>query len=97
MDANQIAKICALFIVIEEKLSQSTLNIMKWHKSGKEEKVCLKEEMSGKWKVMGQNVGISNAKLDGFQGDNTSRMDSVISEWISRTCEKVTKLYSCIM
>ena len=55
--------------------------------------VKLKEEISVQWRRIGQNVGIGDAKLTGFedkhQKDNEKCMDSVITEWISKTSEKV--------
>ena len=50
--------------------------------------------MSVKWKRMGQNLKImTDAKLKGFvdkhRGDNEECMDSVITEWFSKTSEKV--------
>ena len=66
---------------------------MEWRKNGKERKLCLKEEMSVKWKEMGQNLGIGDAKLEGFQGkhlgDIHKCMDSVITEWIRTTSDRV--------
>ena len=50
--------------------------------------------MSVKWKKIGQNLEImTNAKLKGFKdehlGNNEECMDSVITEWFSKTSEKV--------
>ena len=66
---------------------------MKWRKNGDKKTLRLKEMMSVKWKKMGQNLNITSAKLTGFevkyQKDNEECMDSVITEWFSRTSEKV--------
>ena len=59
----------------------------------KNNKVKLKEDMSVKWRQMGQNVGISDAKLKEFadehQKNNRNCMDSVITEWINKTSDMV--------
>ena len=59
----------------------------------KNNKVKLKEDMSVKWRQMGQNVGIGDAKLTGFDNkhhqDYEMCMDSVITEWINKTSDMV--------
>ena len=67
---------------------------MEWRKkNGVKKTLRLKEMMSVKWKEMGQNLIITDAKLKGFEdkhrGDNEECMDSVITEWFSKTSEKV--------
>ena len=62
---------------------------MKWRAPSGEEKVLrLKEEMSVKWRELGQNVGISDAKLTGFnrefQCSNEDCMNAVITEWMQK-------------
>ena len=55
-------------ITIDEEITHSKLNLVQWKNN--EKKVRLKEEMSVKWKEMGQNVSISDAVLQGYRGDN---------------------------
>ena len=38
---------------------------------------------------MGQNLDISDAVLQGYQGDNIECMDKVITKWKSKGHEKV--------
>ena len=69
---------------------------MKWRKNGKEKTCRLKDEMSKKWKRIGQNVGISDAILHGYwtsYHDNQECINSVINEWISKTSEKVRPFF----
>ena len=72
-----------------EDVTSGKLNIMKWRAPSGEEKVLrLKEEMSVKWRELGQNVGISDAKLTGFNREFQCSiemcMDSVSQEWIKK-------------
>ena len=46
--------------------------------------------MSLKWKEIGENLDIDDAELQGCQGDNIQRMDSVITKWKSKTHKKVS-------
>ena len=67
---------------------------LRWRAPSGEEKVLkLKEEMSVKWRELGQNVGISNAKLTGFQEfhlrSNIDCMDAVIIEWMQKGSQEV--------
>ena len=66
---------------------------MKWKKNGDKETLRLKKEMSTKWKEIGQNLKMTDATLTGFEdkhrGHNEKCMDSVITEWFSKTSEKV--------
>ena len=52
--------------------------------------------MSVVWWTLGQNIGISNAELSGFQQfhqNSTGKcMDSVIQKWIEKGSPKVKKL-----
>ena len=62
---------------------------MKWRAPNGEEKVLrLKGEMSVKWRELGQNVGISDARLTGiriFHSDsNEECMNTVTQEWIQK-------------
>ena len=72
-----------------KEISQDKLNLMKY----KSIEVKLKEEMSLRWRQLGQNVGIGDAKLTGFedkhQKDNEKCIDSVITEWIHKTSKMV--------
>ena len=82
---------------LEKELSQDKLNIIKWRAASGEDKVLsLKQEMSVVWWTLGQNVGISNAELSGFQQfhqNSTGKcMDSVIQKWIEKGSPKVKKL-----
>ena len=44
------------------------LNIIKWRdENGVDQRLSLLEDMSMKWKPWGETVGISAAKLDGFE------------------------------
>ena len=84
---------------LEKELSQAKLNIVKWRAPSGEDKVLrLKQEMSVIWWTLGQNVGISNAELSGFQQfhqNSTGKcMDSVIQKWIGKGSPKVKKLYA---
>ena len=48
--------------------------------------------MSTDWYTLGQNVKISDSKLDGFKekhGDNEARMNAVFKEWIKIDSKKV--------
>ena len=74
---------------IDEEITQSKLNLIQWKKNDKERDVRLKEEMSVKWKEMGQNVGISDAVLQGYRGDNIECMDKVITKWKTKGHKKV--------
>ena len=81
---------------LEKELSQPKLNIIKWRAPCGEDKVLrLKQEMSVVWWTLGQNVGISNAELSGFQQfhqNSTGKcMDSVIQKWIEKGSPKVKK------
>ena len=62
-----------------------------------EKNLSLKVEMSGKWREIGQNVEIGDAKLKNFasmhQGDNEMCMNNVITEWIDVTSKKVHNNY----
>ena len=67
---------------------------MEWRrKNGNKDTLPLKEMMSVKWKKMGQNLKITDAKLKGFddkhRGDKEECMDSVITEWFKKTSDKV--------
>ena len=78
-----------LLLLFIEDVTSGKLNIMKWRAPSGEEKVLrLKEEMSVKWRELGQNVGISDAKLTDFQAfhlrSNGMCMDSVSQEWIKK-------------
>ena len=80
-----------------KELSQPKLNVIKWRAPSGEDKVLrLKQEMSVVWWTLGQNVGISNAELSGFQQfhqNSTGKcMDSVIQKWIGKGSPKVKKL-----
>ena len=62
---------------------------MKWRAPNGEEKVLrLNEKMSVKWRELGQNVGISDARLTGFRTfhscSNEECMNSVTQEWIQK-------------
>ena len=75
---------------------------MKWRAPNGEEKVLkLKEEMSVKWRELGQNVGISDAKLTDFhenQHSNVKCMDSVSQEWIKMgSHQKVELVMLCLV
>ena len=78
-----------MLFYIDEEISQSKLNLIKWKKNGEEKKVHLKKEMSVKWKEMGQNINISDAVLQGYEGNNMERMNEVIIEWKSKGHKKV--------
>ena len=87
-----------------EDVTSSKLNIMKWraHASGEEKVLRLKEEMSVKWRELGQNVGISDAKLTDFQEfhlrSNGKCMDSVSQEWIKKgSHQKVELVVLCLI
>ena len=84
-------------LFLEKELSQPKLNIIKWRAPSGEDKVLrLKQEMSVVWWTLGQNIGISNAELSGFQQfhqNSTGKcMDSVIQKWIEKGSPKVKKL-----
>ena len=70
---------------------------MKWMSPCGEEKVLrLKEEMSVKWRELGQNVGVSEAKLAGFRSahlDPEECMNAVIQAWIEKGSQKVILKY----
>ena len=89
--SRSVAKVAIAYccIIIDEELTQSKLNLIQWKKDGKKEKVRLKEEMSVKWKEMGQNVNISDAVLKGYRGNNIECMDEVITKWKNKTHDKV--------
>ena len=74
--------------MLKKEFTSAKLNIMKWRApSGEEKDLRLKEEMSIKWRELGQNVGISNAKLTGFrefQRSNEDCMDAVTVEWMQK-------------
>ena len=74
---------------------------MKWRSPCGEEKVLrLKEEMSVKWRELGQNVGVSEAKLDGFRHshlDPEECMNAVIQAWIEKGSQKVILKYHVIV
>ena len=85
---------CCYLVLDENITGQSQLNCMEWRKKNGDKKTLrLKEMMSVKWKEMGQNLIITDARLKGFEdkywGDNEACMDSVITEWFSKTSEKV--------
>ena len=68
---------------------------MKWRSPcGEDLLLRLKEEMSVKWRELGQNVGVSNAKLAGFRHshlDPVECMNDVIQAWIEKGSQKVNK------
>ena len=75
---------------------------MKWRAPSGEEKVLkLKEDMSVKWRELGQNVGISDAKLSGFQTFHHCSiemcMDSVSQEWIKKGFHQKVCIMSCVV
>ena len=75
--------------MVEKELSQHKLNIIKWRAPSGEDKVLrLKQEMSAKWRTLGQNIGISDAELDGFEQShlksNEKCVNSVIQKWIEK-------------
>ena len=80
-------------------IGQSQLNCMEWRKSGNKKTRRLKEVMSKKWKEMGQNLKISDAKLTGFEdkhrGDNEKCMNSVITEWFEKTSDNFKVYHDC--
>ena len=86
-----------LLLLFIEDATSGKLNIMKWRAPCGEEKVLrLKEEMSIKWRELGQNVGISDAKLTDFQEfhlrSNGMCMDSVSQEWIKKGSHQKVEL-----
>ena len=74
---------------------------MKWRSSSGEEKVLrLKEEMSVKWRELGQNVGVSEAKLSGFRHSHLypeECVNAVIQAWIEKGSQKVILKYHVIV
>ena len=55
--------------------------MLKWKDSSGEDKVVkIKEEMSAKWMKLGQNMGISDAKLIGFKSSNNNNTDECIND-----------------
>ena len=84
--------------MLKKEFTSGKLNIMKWRAPSGEEKVLrLKEEMSVKWRELGQNVGISNAKLTGFQEFHLRSiidcMDAVIIEWMQKGSQEVNCMH----
>lgn len=79
---------------IENTIASRELNTLKWKApSGKDEVLKLKEEMSGKWFMIGSTVGLSDAKLKGFRQArmNISEdcMNEVIRVWIQKMSVEV--------
>ena len=80
---------------LEKELTQYQLNFITWGaRSGEEKKVLrLKQEMSVNWRMLGQNIGISDAELEGFWQFHFNSpihcMDSIIQKWIQRGSLKV--------
>ena len=65
----------------------SRLSIIKWRdENGADHKLRLLQEMSVKWKEWGETVGISAAKLDGFERQyhfsNKDCMGAAAREWL---------------
>ena len=76
----------------EQEISHSQLNIIKWRSPSGEEILRLKEEMSVKWRELGQNVGVSESKLAGFRHshlDPEECVNAVIQAWIEKGSQKV--------
>ena len=92
-----------LLLFTEKDVTSGKLNIMKWRAPSGEKKVLrLKEEMSIKWRELGQNVGISDAKLTDFQDfflrSNGKCMDSVSQKWIKKgSHQKVELVVLCLI
>ena len=82
--------LCFVYNII---IGKPILNFIRWRKCNEEKSCCLKEEMSVKWREIGQNVGIGDAILEGFWDgsccDNQKCMNSVITEWNRKSSEEV--------
>ena len=81
--------------MLKKEFTSAKLNNIKWRApSGEENVLRLKEEMSVKWRELGQNVAISNAKLTGFKcSDNVDYMDAVTVEWMQKGSQKVNCMH----
>ena len=75
-------------------MTLSRLSIIKWRdENGVDHKLRLLEEMSVKWKEWGETVGISAAKLDGFERQyhfsNKDCMSAAVREWLQMDSREV--------
>ena len=77
-------------IYIDEEITHSKLNLMQWEKNHEVKNARLKEEMSIKWKEIGQNLDISDAVLCGYQGHHLDGMNMVITKWKDKAHKKVS-------
>ena len=80
--------------MLKKEFTSAKLNIMRWRAPSDEEKVLkLKEEMSVEWWELGQNVGISDSNLTGFQQElhhsNKKCMNAVTLEWMQKGSQEV--------
>lgn len=79
--------------VLESRVTVPRLNIIKWRDQSGDQKLNLQEEMSVKWKTWGETVGISTARLDGFelqhQHRNMDCMGEVVRAWIQMDSPEV--------
>ena len=80
--------------MLNKEFTSGKLNIVKWRApSGEENVLRLKEEMSVKWRELGQDLGISDAKLTGFyiefRHSNLDCMNAVTLEWMQKASHQM--------
>ena len=59
---------------------------MEWNEKGEMKKVRIYTEAAHKWMEIGQNLGLENGVLEGFDRDghnNYERVTKVLGEWMS--------------
>ena len=88
--------VCSLAWFAGSAVTLQRLNIIKWRdENGADHKLRLLEEMSVKWKEWGETVGISAAKLDGFERQhhfsNKNCMSAAVREWLQMDSREVNQ------
>ena len=86
-----------LSVSIGKKISMSGMMLLRWtDRSGQSQVLRLQQEMSPRWREMGQLLDISGAQLDGWetmhQKDQSRCLNSVIQVWMQRNSRNVSDL-----
>ena len=84
-------------ISIGKNISLSGMMLLRWtDRSGESQVLRLQQQMSLRWREMGQLLDISGAELDGWETghlrDPSRCLNNVIQVWMQRNSKKVSDL-----
>ena len=86
-----------LFVSTGKEISESRMMLLRWTaSSGQSQVLRLQQEMSPKWRDIGQLLCISGAQLDGwkvmYHHDSIRCIDRVVQTWMQRNSEQVREV-----